>query len=123
MQKAKSVILSPITQKDNVKKINSIKVSSIIDKYKKRLDIDVVSYFPHIEEISLYECCDTGYCFYYPFEIMADGDFYEQLQKQEWYYGFNKWEHDNVLKKYIFEDSQVLEVGCADGYFLKKAKE
>jgi len=114
------MILSPITGKP-AKKIKSIETSTIIEKYNKTFNLDVSKYFKNYKSCEIYQCEQTGYQFYYPFDIDGDSKFYEHLQQYDWYYMPWKWEHQQaakLLKPYM----NVLEVGCAKGDFLKKIK-
>ncbi|MGD2090364.1 MAG: methyltransferase domain-containing protein [Candidatus Aminicenantes bacterium] len=95
-----------------------IEVAAIITKYKK-INIDVSPYFHNLNKIQIYRCLDSGYRFYYPFNIGGDNAFYEKLQERELYYLPWKWEHQ-VASKYIKPGMRVLEVGCARGDFINK---
>ena len=64
-------IISPITKKENVRLVKSLKVKDIIKVYQG-FKIDVNSYFPNLKTISIYECNETGYRFYYPFGVAGD---------------------------------------------------
>jgi len=115
-------MISPITQKENVILEKEISSSYVIERYKKELDIDVSRFFKNLNSISIYKCLDTGYRFYYPFNIAGDDSFYQNVEKFPWYYMDWKWEH-SVAEKLIKKSDQVLEIGCARGSFLEKIKE
>lgn len=114
-------IQSPLTGSYNVKKIQEIKTDFLIKNYQEMLGVDVSKYFKNIDTLEIYECLDSGYRFYYPFNITGDGKFYEELQKHPWYYMDWKWEHGEALKECASAES-VLEIGCAQGEFLEKIK-
>ncbi len=78
---------------------------------------DVGHYFTNLDEISVYECLDTGYQFYYPLTLAGDGKFYEELSKEQLYYVPWKSEHA-VADTYIKPNDRVFEQGCATGDFL-----
>jgi SAM-dependent methyltransferase len=99
-----------------------IPVSRIIERYKKELNIDVEKFFHGIDTVGIYKCPDTGYRFYSPSDITGDDSFYQQLEKFPWYYMDWKWEH-GVTEKLVKKGDKVLEIGCAEGSFLKKIKE
>ena len=63
----------------------------------------------------------SGYQFFYPFHVGGESEFYEQLQKFDWYYMPWKWEHKLSLS-YINQSDRVLEIGCATGDFLDKVR-
>lgn len=112
-------IQSPLTGSYNVKKVQEIKTDFIVKNYQEMLGVDVSKYFKNIDTLEIYECLDSGYKFYYPFNITGDGKFYEELQKNAWYYMEWKWEHEEALKICTGSKS-VLEIGCAQGEFLSK---
>lgn len=108
---------SPITKiKSTI--IDRIPSKKIIHFYLKKYGIGTHKYFENLFEISIYECPDTGYRFYYPFTVEGKPDLYEQLQKFPWYYMPWKWEHEVVLK-FIKSNDQILEIGSGSGGFLK----
>ncbi|MBW8050449.1 MAG: class I SAM-dependent methyltransferase [Cytophagales bacterium] len=112
------IIKSPITLSKNVKLEKQINAQAIIDIYKKSLNLDVRAYYCDTDTISIYQCIDTGYKFYYPFNLTGDTKFYETLQQFDWYYIIWKWEHE-LARKFINIKSKVLEIGCGEGNFLK----
>ncbi len=114
-------INSPLSGSSNIKHIRSIIPQTLIDKYKKKLNIDVSSYLNSINRVDVYEDVETGYRFYYPFDLSGDDHFYRQLQQFDWYYMPWKWEHMKSAT-YVNENFKVLEIGCAKGDFLQKLK-
>jgi 2-polyprenyl-3-methyl-5-hydroxy-6-metoxy-1,4-benzoquinol methylase len=114
-------ILSPITQRENIKLLEKIPKDKIINGYKG-FNTNVEKFFRHIDYIELYECLDTGYQFFYPFDICGDDNFYQDLSKFDWYYMENKWEFDDAIAN-ISEGMSVIEIGSGRGYFLKKLKD
>lgn len=113
---------SPVTFKGEAILEKSIGTLPIIEGYKRSFNLDVKGYFKGNEHIEIYKCCDTGYRFYYPFDISGDSDFYAHLQQFDFYYMPWKWEHQMTLELITPGDS-ILEVGCGKGYFLKKVNE
>jgi len=110
---------SPLTGSTNVVLEKEILCSFIIDDYRKHMDFDVTRYFHNLESIQIYRCLDTGFRFYYPFDIDGDSEFYKVLQKQSWYYMDWKWEHE-IASMLIEQTDRVLEIGCARGGFLER---
>lgn len=110
-------VRSPVTGSKNTSWLRYIATSYIAEKYEERFGIDVSSYFKGRRNVSMYRDNDTGYRFYYPFDIAGDGKFYEQLQQFDWYYMPWKWEHEQCTK-IVREGEKILEVGCARGAFL-----
>jgi SAM-dependent methyltransferase len=113
---------SPITDRNNVVLEKEIQASHIIELYKKDLKMDVGHFFKSLNKIGLYRCLDTGYRFFYPFNVAGDDDFYQQLDKFPWYYMDSKWEHV-IAAQFVNSGEKVLEIGCARGGFLKRLKE
>lgn len=112
---------SPITKTTEVKKIADFSVKRIIENYLE-IGIDTTKYFKDLKTLSLYKCLKTGFRFYYPFETLADEDFYNELSKNiKSYYPKCRWEHEQALK-HIKDNDKVLEVGSGFGYFLEKVK-
>lgn len=91
----------------------------LIKGYKKQYNVEVESLLSPAERISIFRCKESGYRFYYPFEISGDSDFYKRLSEIDWYYMPWKWEHE-ICRNYIKENQRILEVGCGKGDFLKK---
>ena len=114
-------IKSPLTNSTNIKLERSIKTALIIDKWQKD-GIDVSRFFVNLDEIKLYRCLDSGYRFFYPFNLEGDNQFYQELQKFSWYYMDWKWEYEQALRQ-ISPGDKVLEIGCGQGDFIKKLKD
>ncbi len=112
--------LSPITGGEVIR-IKIIETSVLISKYKSKLNIDVNRFFRDIPIISLFECKDTKYKFFYPYTIYGDDRFYEQLQDTKGYYLPWKWEHKTAIE-YIKPNDNLLEIGAARGAFLEGLK-
>ncbi len=104
-----SGIFSPLTGSKNVKLIERINVLKIIKKYKSQLKIDVSRFFPN-KYIEIFECLDTNFRFYYPFELAGDDKLYEQLLLLNGYYSNWNWEHE-ISYNLIQKSERVLEVG------------
>lgn len=111
--------VSPLTQSSEVESIQQIHVSTLVKKYKENFEMDTSSFFEGIESVEVFECKKTGYQFYFPFNLDGDGNFYEQLERFDWYYLPWKWEHQQTLS--LLQTGQsVLEIGCGQGSFIKR---
>ena len=97
----KNNLLSPITQ-GKTKLLYTIEPQELIENYKKNSNIDIRPVLNSIENIYLYQCEDTGYRFFYPFNLAGDGPFYEKLELISWYYAEWKWDYD-IAQNYIPE--------------------
>src|ERR1700733_16261836 len=100
-------IKSPVTDSYNTSIVRDVPVSKITDLYKKDFRLDVTEYFHGLSSIQLVQCNDTGYRFYYPFDIYGDDKFYQYLQDFENYYSQDKWEY-RAARKLIGEEKGVL---------------
>jgi len=120
--KSEALPKSPLTKKNNVRMIKKNNLSDIASNYIKNFNVLTGSYFYKYDTIGLYECVDTKYSFFYPYDVAGDGEFYAQLQEFDWYYMPWKWEHQEAAKE-VKPGMKVLEVGSAKGDFLKRLKE
>ncbi len=98
----------------------SIPSTRLVAAYRDSFGYDASARFRDIDSVGLYGC-DTGYRFYYPFSLTGDESLYRCLEKFEWNYKDDKWEHGMALS-HIGADDKVLDVGCGEGNFLAKAK-
>lgn len=118
------MIKSPITGTD-AEIVYKYNVQDIIRLYKNDFQMDVSRYFNGLDTFSLCKCRDTGFKFYYPFELAGDSRFYEELSgANEFYYPSWKWENQKALelirsKFSLAENFTLLEIGCGEGFFLK----
>jgi 2-polyprenyl-3-methyl-5-hydroxy-6-metoxy-1,4-benzoquinol methylase len=109
---------SPLTNNNNVELIRKISTKFISDSFKNNFKIEVDSYFTELENLELYRCLETGIKFFHPIDRMGDGNFYQDLQKNDWYYMDWKWEHEKTMDL-LSKDDSILEIGSGDGNFVK----
>lgn len=121
MRKDEVIIKSPLTNGE-VKKIFEFKTEDIINAYQSELGIALGDIFNAKNQIELYQCQDSGYEFYFPFDIAGKGDLYKQLARFNWYYNPWKWEHEQSLK-FISRSDSILEIGCGEGGYIKNLKQ
>ena len=110
--------ISPLTSSGDVTLISTIKSSKLVNDWKKTFDIDIKDELLGSEEIYLYQCNRTKLFFFEPSSIAGSGLLYEKLQKYDWFYMPDKWEHQIALQN-IKGSQKVLEVGCAFGAFIE----
>ncbi|WP_197022133.1 bifunctional 2-polyprenyl-6-hydroxyphenol methylase/3-demethylubiquinol 3-O-methyltransferase UbiG [Sediminibacter sp. Hel_I_10] len=110
---------STLVPEANAQLIKKINISHLIWEYEKYLKIDVSEYFEGLDEIGIYQCNETQYQFFFPFDIDGNSEFYESLQNFDWYYMPWKWEHE--ISKNLFRlDEHILEIGSGGMGFLEK---
>ena len=99
-----------------------INCDEIIHKWLVQFNIDISHELENISQIQLYSCPKTKINFFVPEQTIGSSRLYEQLEKFDWYYMEQKWEHDIAIKD-LSECQKVLEVGCGKGYFIKRLSE
>ncbi|MGB7201975.1 MAG: class I SAM-dependent methyltransferase [Pyrinomonadaceae bacterium] len=118
---------SPITRTHNVTVFDTINVSDIVRLYREQEQIDVSRFFIGVDEVMILECGDTGYRFYYPFTLVGDESFYQELATAKQSIGLEydrDWSEDHEFAlQTIIENERVLEVGCNTGKFLERVRE
>jgi SAM-dependent methyltransferase len=115
-----TVPISPVTQLPNVTFKNSWPIQAIVRRWQNEFSIDVSRHFNGAEELELWECVDSKIQFFQP-AATGDQEFYNQLQKNDWYYQETKWEFDAGLSV-CTQGDKILEIGCGSGAFLKLAR-
>jgi 2-polyprenyl-3-methyl-5-hydroxy-6-metoxy-1,4-benzoquinol methylase len=112
-------VKSPLTGRDSPLTL-TIPSSQLVAAYKHRYGYDASHCFADVPAVGLYQC-DTGFGFYYPFAVAGDESLYRCLEKFDWTYKEDKWEHEAALQ-YIRSGDNLLDVGCGEGNFLAKAR-
>lgn len=114
---------SPVTGNKSVTFVEAFSTKHVVNLYRSQENLDVGKYFSD-NEFYLLECRDTGYKFYYPFEIIGDKAFYENLQTEadKISDGYDRdWADDHKFAvKQIEENAKLLEIGCGSGKFLDR---
>ena len=111
---SQSVLRCPACGASNSTEVDSLATADLADLYRRR-GLDVGAYFDAIPVIRRFRCdsCDLGY---FSPPCPGDGQFYEQLQTQPWYYQDAKPEYA-FATGFIKNGDRVLEVGCGKGAF------
>jgi 2-polyprenyl-3-methyl-5-hydroxy-6-metoxy-1,4-benzoquinol methylase len=122
MSEPPSGVRSPLTGSDNVALVATMSTTRLVERWQQRFQIDINEEFEGIETVSVYRCNDTGLVFYRPVELAGSAKLYQALQRRSRYYSGLKWEHHQALRD-IKRASRLLEIGCADGAFVKSALE
>ena len=76
------MIISPLTKSANTELQIQIDTDKIFERYYLDLQIDVKRFFLDKKSIDIYKCKDTGYLFYYPYHIIGDEKFYDDLKNK-----------------------------------------
>jgi 2-polyprenyl-3-methyl-5-hydroxy-6-metoxy-1,4-benzoquinol methylase len=114
-------VSSPLLEKEKIKLIETIKTKRIAKLYRQKnrhLEKLVKQEFGNIEEISLYEGCESGLKFFYPMKTGTAG-YYEQLQQDFNRYYLDDKDEYNFAARFITEHDRVLEIGAGKGSFTK----
>jgi SAM-dependent methyltransferase len=110
--------VSPLTGSDRLELIDLIPVEKLIALYRNNYQIDVSQIFTGIHQVRVFRCQDTGYRFYYPFQLAGDASFQAQFARFGWLANRPNWEYEASLA-YIQPTDRVLEIGAKHGHFIK----
>ena len=105
----------PLCNSVHIKEIENIDNDKLVKTYKKLTNSDF-SYLLN-KNIILCECQKCKLKFYDPL-IAGDENFYNSLQKFDWYYMDEKEEY-KYAEKFINSSDKVLEIGSGKGAFVK----
>jgi 2-polyprenyl-3-methyl-5-hydroxy-6-metoxy-1,4-benzoquinol methylase len=108
--------VSPLTLKNNVTHLFDLSTKDLVRTYSK-FGIDTSLLFENIDQISAYQCNQTGFRFYYP-SVEGDSLFYEKCGNIDWYYVPWKWEHE-IISLSLQKGSSLLEIGSGQGGFIE----
>ena len=111
---------SPLIGSQDIVLLKTFEASQLINDWNHSFNIDITSELRGYKEIHLYQCRQTKLRFFFPSDIAGSDRLYEQLQRFDWFYMPNKWEHKVALKNFS-RCENVLEVGCAFGSFVESA--
>src|SRR5687768_16889574 len=99
--------------------ISRIGAERIIDEWRRRFDIDIrQDEWANLQAVELYRC-DECHLEFFPPALAGRDRLYEELQKFDWYYMPDKWEHGVAIRD-IPVGARVLEVGCGEGAFIHR---
>ncbi len=119
-QEKKLLTNSPLTGSSNVSFIRRLCVDQLVQDWKHQFNIDVAPEFRRADAIDVLRCNETGLVFFTPQNIAGSENLYAQLNKIEWYYGAEKWEH-GLARGLFTAGERILDVGCGAGAFVSKA--
>lgn len=108
--------ICPSCGSEHLDRIALNRAECLVAKWQHDMDIDVRPYFRGIDSVELRSCKMCDLQFFVP-PIVGDGPFYAQLQKRDWYYMSDKWEHRVALSQ-VPRGGRVCEIGCGVGAFV-----
>lgn len=114
------ISVNPLDPLESVFLKGIYRADKLIADWKTQFDIDITYELHGVEEIRLYEGKSSGLQFFAPDCIAGSSFLYEQLQKFDWFYMENKWEHREALVDLGICEN-VLEIGAATGGFVRAA--
>jgi 2-polyprenyl-3-methyl-5-hydroxy-6-metoxy-1,4-benzoquinol methylase len=84
--------------------------------WRRDLQFDINDEIGTIKSFKLFKCCSCNVKFFYP-SLSGSNKLYKYLEKFDWYYMPEKWEHKVALKDLI-KSEIILEIGSGFGDFL-----
>jgi SAM-dependent methyltransferase len=111
----------PLCGSLNAKTKQSFTSRLIIDEWQRTFQVDVSRDFDGVSQFELLECDACRLQFFVPFSLAGPPSLYAQLEKFDWYYMSEKWEH-GVAMQDLEGCRNGLEVGCGFGDFVARVK-
>jgi SAM-dependent methyltransferase len=109
-------IIGPLSGSTRISRVAQLPVSTIVAAYRRRLGIDVASYFGDLRELAFLRDEESGLLFFHPLTPGPE-EFYAQLSTRfEWYYQPQKRAFD-IAREHINPADDVLEIGAGLGFF------
>jgi SAM-dependent methyltransferase len=112
-------IRSPLTDSTNVRVRRTFFRSDLVRQWRDVFAIDIEPELAQVEQVRECVCLDTGLVFYLPAEAAGSARLYERLEKFDWYYMRDKWEHEEAMSD-LARLERVLEIGCGPGWFVER---
>jgi 2-polyprenyl-3-methyl-5-hydroxy-6-metoxy-1,4-benzoquinol methylase len=101
--------------------IRAIDTARLIALWRRQWDIDIARELAGVAQIDLWKCERCRLQFFTPEWSAGSAQLYSQLEKFDWYYMPQKWEHDVAFAE-VQADQTLLEVGCGFGDFVARAR-
>lgn len=105
----------PACGQDVIHTIERIRARDLISMYQQAFGLDVRSCFEGVDTVHLQHCQACDLQFYDP-PCSGPAEFYEQLQRFDWYYQDDKPEYLYASQQ-VRSGQRVLDVGCGKGAF------
>jgi 2-polyprenyl-3-methyl-5-hydroxy-6-metoxy-1,4-benzoquinol methylase len=111
-------LVSPVMKHATRTPIDVIPVEWLVEQYA-RMGVDISRLIPlGVNVVTAYKDTTTDLLYFDP-PIVGDGPFYEQLEKQPWYYAGDKNEYYSAAR--LTAGRKILDVGCGLGRFAPHA--
>jgi 2-polyprenyl-3-methyl-5-hydroxy-6-metoxy-1,4-benzoquinol methylase len=120
-------VASPLTAGKSVL-VATLDAQTVIDRYAD-IELDVRKTLGSFSQLHIFRCCDTGYRFFHPRSLAGEADFYEQLNQMSARdvgdeHDYREWSEDfQYAFDRIVPGEKLLDVGCGNGAFLRRAAE
>lgn len=108
----------PLCARANVTLERTLHRATLEEEWSHWAGIDISGEMAGLAEIPQWRCATCGLVFF-PASAAGSGRLYEALQRLDWYYLAEKWEHDEALRD-IPEAASLCECGCGRGDFLAR---
>lgn len=112
-------VLCPLCGSANAVTKREFMSDRIVDAWQRTYQMDVSTEFHGISDFRLLECQDCKLQFFVPGALAGSPALYESLEKFEWYYMREKWEHGVALED-LAGCQNGIEVGCGFGEFVAR---
>lgn len=122
MEVMESTPRSPLSDTAQVRLLKRTAAAEIVRDWQKLFGVDIAGELASVNCVALYECLESGLRFFTPAAAAGSARMYEQLERFEWYYREDKWEHRIALRD-LRRCRRVLEVGCGRGTFVRRLKQ
>jgi SAM-dependent methyltransferase len=109
----------PLCGSANAVTKREFKSDRIIDAWRQTFQMDISVEFHGITEFRLVECAVCKLQFFEPRSLAGSPVLYERLEKFDWYYMREKWEHEVALED-LEGCKNGIEVGCGFGEFVAR---
>lgn len=101
--------------------VQTFEAAAIIQRWRDLFEMDVASEFSGMSKFELHECEHCSLQYFSPESLCGSGSLYAGLDRFDWYYVPQKWEHLQAISD-IRGCRTVLEIGCGWGDFIELAK-
>jgi SAM-dependent methyltransferase len=102
--------------------VKAIETEPLIQRWIAAFGIDVRNEFHGVRSLELRKCNRCGLQFFCPGFLAGSARLYEELEKFDWYYLPQKWEHDVALQD-ISGAANGIEIGCGFGDFVARVRQ